>query len=162
MSEHRTSEELKAIEAALGSLVPRQGGMDRDRLMYRAGAASVARRSARWMWPAATATMTLLSVTLAVSLVGRGEPRVVERIKYVTVDGPTKTTPDPSPRSISMNRRQHVESMASSGNYLRLRRLVLAGGVEALPPPPARRGDGIAGPSPITNRDSLLKQLRES
>jgi hypothetical protein len=161
MSEHRTSEELKAIEATLGSLVPQQGGLDRDRLMYRAGAASVDGRSARWMWPAATAAMTLLSATLAISLAGRSEPRVVERIKYVPGDGPTTTTRDPSPPRVSMDRDGRMAVKASSGNYLRLRRLVLAGGVEALPPPP-RRGDGSVRSGPVTSRGSLLKQLRES
>ena len=163
MSEQRTPDELKAIEASLGSLVPQWGGLDRDRLMYSAGVASArGQRSAGWMWPAATAVMTLLSATLAVSLAGRDEPRVVERIKYVSDVGPTKTTPDPSPPGVSVDQERQLPVDASFVSYLRLRRLVLAGGVEALPPPPARRDDGGARPAPITNRNSLLKQLRES
>jgi len=167
MSEPRTSEELKAVEAALGSLVPQQGEFDRDQLMYRAGVASArGGRSTLWAWPAATAVMTLLATTLAVSLAislaGRSEPRVVERIKYVPADGPSKTTSDPSPQGVAMDQDQQVAVKVSPGSYLHLRRLVLAGGVESLPRPAARRDNGDVRPGPITNRDLLLRHLRES
>ncbi len=72
MSQEEPLEELKAIEAALASLVPRGGVLDRDRLMYRAGwAAALAARPSRGAaraWAAAFSIMTAVAATLFVAL----------------------------------------------------------------------------------------------
>ena len=91
--------ELKAIEAALAALAPTTGSLDRDRLMYLAGRASLSAageaRRFRWAWPAATAAMTTVAAALlaVVSLrLAEPAPRIVERI----VEVPVERTPAPS------------------------------------------------------------------
>ncbi len=98
--------ELKAIEAALAALVPTAGGLDRDRLMYLAGRASVLAtgeaRKFRWAWPIATAAMTAVAAALlaVVSLrLADPAPRPleipVERIVRVPVErGPAPARVD--------------------------------------------------------------------
>jgi hypothetical protein len=97
MSTEEESVEFKAIEAALAELAPTAGGLDRDRLMYLAGRASVLAngevRTFRWAWPVATAAMTTVAAALlaVVSLrLADPAPRTVEvpveRIVEVTVE----------------------------------------------------------------------------
>ncbi len=86
MSEQSSApEEMKAFEAALAALAPRRDRLDRDRLMFLAGQASVlsaapvcAGRGALgrlpWMWPAAFSTMTALAATLMVAPLGASRP----------------------------------------------------------------------------------------
>jgi hypothetical protein len=85
--------DLSEFEAALGALVPRAERLDRERLMFLAGQASVelqnsqpgtTRQSrARWAWPAACTTMTGIAAALLVALTIRPAPQVVERIVTV-------------------------------------------------------------------------------
>ena len=93
MSTEEEPLEFNAIEAALAALAPTTGGLDRDRLMYLAGRASVfaagEARTFRWAWPVAMAAMTTVAAALlaVVSLrladpapadrgsAGRAEPR---------------------------------------------------------------------------------------
>lgn len=85
MSEEKQyAENLNAFEAELASLSPQTDRLDRQRLMFLAGQASVAVgrgrsavRSRRWAWPAAFATMTTAAATLMVMLLLRPEPPVV-------------------------------------------------------------------------------------
>lgn len=68
-AEDREEHKLEPVEQALRTLVPIPSRIDRDRLMYLAGQASVRdaavlRAGRRWIWPAATAAMTLVSATL--------------------------------------------------------------------------------------------------
>lgn len=120
--------ELGKLEAALAELAPRAVSLDRDRLMYLAGQASVAtsgsgirensernpqptsdfsrsrlRAVARrgWRWPVAFSGMSALAAALLVILVSR-PPRVVERVVRVTVpvaDVADKYPEAPSPDS---------------------------------------------------------------
>ena len=83
---------LEAVEAELASLRPRDDRLDRERLIFLAGQASVGGRSAarrlvaaRWAWPGACAGMTAVAATLLVALLLRPEPPVVERIRIVEV-----------------------------------------------------------------------------
>jgi hypothetical protein len=101
-------EGLKAFEAALAALVPRGDRLDRDRLMFLAGQASVggilsetataegapgvspvpgkihgqeARAMRRWAWPAAFSAMTAVAATLFVMLLMQaGPPSVVNAV----------------------------------------------------------------------------------
>jgi hypothetical protein len=86
-SEEELPPELKAMEAELSALRPRDDRLDRERLVFLAGRASTAGRPAmgRWAWPAAFAGMTAVAAGLLVALVLRPEPEVVERIRIVTV-----------------------------------------------------------------------------
>ena len=75
--------ELKAIESALGELIPVSSRLDRDKLMFQAGAMSKPAPSRRWAWPAITA---VLSVALAgeslFSWRARPAPQDVEQIVF--------------------------------------------------------------------------------
>ena len=81
------SPELQAIEAQWSRLRPRADRIDRDRLMFLAGQASVAgrvdqsrpARLATWFWPASCAGMTAVAAALFAMLVLRPEPQVAER-----------------------------------------------------------------------------------
>jgi hypothetical protein len=96
---------LSELELALAALVPRDEGLNRDRLMYLAGQASVVSekqesvtplRSVRrrnlmnWAWPSAFATMTGIAALLMVALVVRPEQRVEERIVFVPTAPPER------------------------------------------------------------------------
>jgi len=80
------TESMKAVEAALASLVPRADRLDRDRLIFLAGRESAIAESvprARWVWPGALAAMTTAAAVLLVMLWYQPEPPVV--VKYVEV-----------------------------------------------------------------------------
>jgi hypothetical protein len=86
-------EDLISLEAELARLRPRKERLDRDRLMYLAGRASVGGKAAvrgprAWHWPAALAAMTTIAAVLAVMLVSRPAVQVVERIVEVPVEQP--------------------------------------------------------------------------
>ena len=111
MPEAHEPSDLKALEAALGRLAPREPRLDRDRLLYLAGQASTRAAPMRnWLWPLATAASLALSATLGLQL----------------LNVPTSSSNNGTPPAMLAER-------ASSGDYLRLRALVLAEGVEALP-----------------------------
>jgi hypothetical protein len=68
---------LKALEAELSALCPRDDRLGRDRLIFLAGRASVARPPVgfgRWGWPGAFAGMTMVAATLLVMLLARPQP----------------------------------------------------------------------------------------
>ena len=72
MSEGPISEEIAAIEAALGSLTPAAGGLDRDRVMFLAGRVSgerlqPARPVAARRWPSVMAA-SLVAMTSATAV----------------------------------------------------------------------------------------------
>ena len=89
--ENELPPELKAVEAELASLRPREDRLDRERLVFRAGQTSAggdrASRgaAARGAWPAAFAGMTAVAAALAVALAVRPGPQVVERVRIVKV-----------------------------------------------------------------------------
>jgi hypothetical protein len=95
MSE-RPDPELTALADSLRALAP-QARLDRDALMFRAGAAA-ARRAG--LWPAATLLSSAVAVTLGLVLVLRPSPppRVIERIVTVPAEQltlPREETPEP-------------------------------------------------------------------
>jgi len=121
MSEKRLNEELAAVEAALGSLQPKSTALDRDRLMFLAGRAAAERKPTAWLWPLATAATTLVAITFGTMLATRDGPQVVERVVYVR---PTQQADKPPATSAELRT-----------DYLKLRRLVLLQGVDAMPEP---------------------------
>jgi len=153
---------LPAFEAALASLSPAASAIDRDRLMYLAGQAVGAqspRRHSAWLWPSATAASVLLAVTLAGMLLTRG-PRVVEKTVYIPAKPPAEaeappivqpeqapvaaghekpqlakdaTVGDETPARPEKIDRTPKRKKKPRGDYLQLRRMVVARGVDALP-----------------------------
>jgi hypothetical protein len=164
--EYRSDEfasELKPFEAALGSLIPAASRVDRDRLMYLAGAAgatipSPARipRLHRAFWPCATAAMALVSLGLG-SLLAFRQPQ--ERIVYVShpaANADQSISPSFPQQYVDTEPRIALRSNSSDSSYLVLREQVLRRGVDALDTP-ARGGHG-ANPSDVRNR-TLLKEF---
>jgi hypothetical protein len=156
MSEERLSDELAAIEAALCSLAPAPSNIQRDRLMFLAGKASVNkavshRRLAAMLWPIATAASFLAATTFGILWATGNHPNLVERTSRIpladspmTVDLPL----DASPPSLWANRR--------------LCQTVLEKGVDAMPESSAHRVSG----SPFVPREesyrSLLRQFLDN
>jgi hypothetical protein len=79
---HELSAEMKALEARLAAFSPRDDRLDRERLMFLAGRASVegpleiaSRMPRRWLvrhaWPAAFVCMSSVAAMLLVSLISR-------------------------------------------------------------------------------------------
>ncbi len=83
--------ELKAIESALGELVPVSSRLDRDNLMFQAGAMSSQGARRGWVWPACTAALGLVLCGESLLLVSRPAPQVVERVVYVPAPGSVAT-----------------------------------------------------------------------
>jgi hypothetical protein len=142
--EQSMSGELASFESALRRLSPATARIDRDQLMFRAGCASAARskRIPRWLWPAATAAMTLVSATLAV-LLAQGDREPPGRGQR-PVD--VATTPA-SPRAPSSDdAEQTVEyPPLSQVAYFSLRETVLDRGVDAIPGPMSEANSGHVG-----------------
>jgi hypothetical protein len=164
MSPERLNQDLAAVEAALTSLSPAPSTLDRDRVMYLAGQASGRRQRASrasWLWPCTTAATVLVACTLGVLLAGRSQPQMVERIVYVESGRPGDTEVRPHEASVAEGGR---ESLIPSReqlplDYLKLRQLVLAHGIDALPEPkPAMAPDRKGPPSPSDYRH-LLEQI---
>ena len=135
---------LKDFEASLAALTPAPAALDRDRLMFQAGALTARRRGAvrSRAWPVATAALALATVMQAGLLATR--PRVVrpvERIVYLPAPVPPAPDPppdEPGPRHApALARRPPGPDDAAIGAlaYLELRRQVVQFGLDALPAP---------------------------
>jgi hypothetical protein len=95
MSEIPIDPELNAIASALGDLSPVPSRIDRDRLMFEAGALSRGRtRSNRWIWPSVAAALAMALTGESLFLASRPATRVVERV--VVVREPSGSAPSPS------------------------------------------------------------------
>jgi hypothetical protein len=133
MAEETPRPELTDLERALAGLTPAPPQLDRDRLMFRAGQASVPRRS--WAWPTATAAFAVLAAVLGTVLISRPGLQVRERVVYVEVPAPAPAPPPPAPLSPADT--GPVASVgytaATHADPARLRSQVLRGGVDALP-----------------------------
>jgi len=159
--------DLKAIESALGELVPVPSRLDRDQLMFQAGALSVRSSSrGRWAWPSIAATLALALVAESLMLGFRPLPRAVDRIVVVhepapgaplppagstSSTGPMSgaTLPSPSPVNVLSQRSSSDEALwpllwAGVSDSQRLQDLVLRFGLDALPErgPVLSRSDG--------------------
>jgi hypothetical protein len=172
--------ELAAFHAALERLTPAPDGINIARLLFRAGQLSAPRRS--WAWPCATAASMMLAIALGSVLLLRPAPQPAERIVTVYVPSPIAPPPQPEPAtpSLANGRRQpaggadqpagqphqpadagrHLTSggiPSGDGDYLQLRRQVLAHGLDALPPP-----QPWPAAAPADDTDTLLDLPRGS
>ncbi len=156
--EKQQPEELAAIERALAACTPAPPRVDRDRLMFLAGAASVSAAStpgdsrlptpdprpigklthpAR-LWPAATAALAATSLALAIALWARPEPKqqIVYLDRVITVTAPAVAIAAPAqaleqqPATALAARSTSLAS--SSNNYLHTREVALRLGLDAL------------------------------
>ena len=169
----------KPIEPLLRQLRPRASTVDRDRLMFLAGQAAASPAASpirRWIWPAATAVATCAALVLAVLLLIRPEPQVIREIVYVPQpvsgatqnvvatshpqpDRPPERAADAAPQPEPPPYRRADPSALVADNYLALRDLALAHGVDALP---RFTGDGGGTTAPATSRELLESLLNGS
>jgi hypothetical protein len=149
MSQIPNDAELTGIELALGGLIPAASGLDRDRLMFQAGAFSRSRsRRARWVWPPVAAVLALVVACESVFLARRPAERVV--VVHVPAEALTAEPPrdrlDPSaapaviPSTDVESPGTAPESLAfltgtTTSEHQRLQDLVLRFGLDAFPEP---------------------------
>ena len=171
MSQVPFDPELSSIEAALGDMTPSRSRLDRDRLMFEAGAAS-ARQAARrpLVWPSIAAMLALVAVSESVALLA-----VRNRSAAVVVQQPVPAmeTPaaEPQVQILSQSTQpaasDRQEWLTGGGQPVALRRQVLRFGLEGLPDPPpllthsggtAPAADGAESPPPL-RRFELNKVL---
>lgn len=163
------SPELRAFEARLASLAPRSPAIDRDRLMFEAGRASVrvTPQRIRWAWPTAFSAMSALAASLFLALVLR-PPMVVERLVQVPVavevaeidgsdDGPrVRARADDSATGRQDDDVVQPIAPGSQGpSYLELRDRVLAMGVDTWQAPRDLRS--TAEPREATYHDLMIE-----
>jgi hypothetical protein len=144
MSEALDRPEMNDVEASLGKLSPSPAALDRDRLMFQAGRASV---RVPWLWPAAAATATLTAAALALVLVFRPAPLSVVETKVVIIHKETlPPTPfsEPPPESW-VKAEVWTDEPRPQTDYLRRRQEVLRWGVDMLPPTPP--GEASSAPT---------------
>ena len=177
---YENPDELKHVEQTLVSMMPRPPQVDRDRLMFLAGAASaqesevrgqrseVAKIKGAWTWPAATAALAATSLALAIALVVR--TNAPAQIVYVDRPAPAAPAlspqvaiqPKPSPNlpatatdsAVARSVPRTASRRVPADNYLRSREVALRMGVDALGTPRAA-GGGAA--SPLTYLDWLAE-----
>jgi hypothetical protein len=78
MSQDPLDPEFASIEAALGKLVPARSRLDRDQLMFQAGAISTRPGArSRWVWPSMAAMLAVVALSESVALAVRPNPQVV-------------------------------------------------------------------------------------
>jgi hypothetical protein len=193
VDEDRSNQEIndrEELERALALLKPASSRIDRDNFLFLAGRASVepirpGGALRQWMWPAATLLSTLAALVLFALLITRpqsgwpvAQARQTDAPEYVTVGKFAPAAPEKvSAGTVSEGRDAAVEGnlvqavtsfgndgeIAAASNYPRLRSLVLAYGIEALPEPtalPRPAGDSALA-EPRTERE-LFKLLSKS
>lgn len=168
-SEHLTPD-LRAFEAALAALAPKAAALDRDRLMYEAGRASLAPLHPPhrgWAWPAAFSAMSALAASLLLALVLR-PPTVVERVvrraaTATVVETQQRDEPAIGEGSLvqaggaltAQPTDARAHQPAPEPSYLDLRDRVLAMGIDTWQPP-ARLAQTESQPQP-TYRELLIE-----
>jgi hypothetical protein len=132
--------ELSALAGALRALAP-QARLDRDALLFRAGAAAAQRP---WLWPAATLLSAGVALALGLVLLLRPSPppQVIERVVVVPAERPA-----PAPPREEMPEPPPAEPYAPEGlpepasPYRKVEEHLLRWGLEGLgepaDPPPA-------------------------
>jgi len=151
--------ELKAIEAALGSLVPARSRIDRDRVMFRAGQASVRRsRLGLLTWNSIAASLALLALGEGILLVHRPAPKTVVVFREPAT-APIGPLAEPSvaeaPASLPIERSLSLGQTA----YERLAAQVLRYGLDGLPASPTAVSSA-SGPWPASSGQMLQEELR--
>ena len=135
-SEERLTPAERELEIALGMLAP-AATIDRDRMMFRAGQASVRRRQRLWQ-----GTTAALAVVLVASVGIRMAPQPPASPRFAAE--PMRSVE--SERWVSDVGAGDASELEYRAEYLNLRDRVLIGGVDVLPAP---TGSASASESPI-------------
>jgi hypothetical protein len=159
MFNHTPDPALSGFTNGLADLAPDPGGLDRDRLLFRAGGVRPTRRLRYWQ--AVAGLLAVAALGLGTALVLR-PTRMVDQVVYVSVpiflpippeEPASEETPPFLPRRAEPGPRARAEL-----DGFRLRQQVLLFGVEALPPPHAWSGPA-PDPMPL---ETLLGMPAES
>jgi hypothetical protein len=142
------NENLRPLEQTLAGFTPAPPQLDRDRLMFLAGAASevgsrkpeVGDRSVggrNWLWPASNATLAATSLALAIALFARPAPQPLLVVREATP--PTVQPPQvaaerdvPPPRFAAV---VPPRQAATTDSYLKTREVALRMGLDAIGSP---------------------------
>jgi hypothetical protein len=169
--------ELTAVEAALGSLAPAPGRLDRDRVMFQAGRAAPHRSLARAGWPALAACLAVVAAGEGALLSSRPAIRYVDRVVVVREPAPSLApAPAPAPTSAPIAGPEPEPEPKLAGDvvearlpfltltrvetdYERLRARVLEYGLDGLPEPPTLAAYS-GGPSAVRPDESAAALLR--
>jgi hypothetical protein len=168
MSLNPSGPEPTSIEQALRQLTPAPSRIDRDRLMFQAGAvSSKAGLHHRWVWPSIAAALALVAVSESIALAVRPPREIV-------VQAPAPSGGLSEPESIEIlsqtpeDRTRAPDPWLPRGtDSLDLKRQVLRFGLEGLPDPPplltqSRIGsepDADSGESRLLHRYELNKVI---
>lgn len=132
------------LQAVLAGLTPARSAIDRDRVMFCAGRASVQRRTRLWQGLSSALVVLLLASVVAGPFVGDSE-------------GGSETVARPvaraSHRAIEPVDQEQIEAFRQ---YVRTRRAVLNRGVEAIEASSGLERDSIAPPLTREDLDDLL------
>jgi len=134
----------RELEATLATLAPAAARVDRDRVMFRAGRASAARRSHLWQ-----GLTCILGMVIIVSVASR--PQLTARDQH-----PERATfgmPSPPSQAVVTVDEDRLKAFRQ---YVRTRRAVLDRGVDAIPAPSEVRERRFDPPITRENLDDLL------
>jgi len=126
----------RELELALSSVRPARGGLNRDRVLFRAGQASARRQGMRMA--GAMGVLSGLLATVAVMLaLDTPQTRVLEHIVYREAPAPTHLASHEAVESLPQAALSPLPSPGAQAEYLRLRQAVLERGLDELPAAPA-------------------------
>jgi hypothetical protein len=129
---------LNDLERLLAALPPRPMNLDRDRLLFRAGQASMRRG---WIWPFAALIMAVAASWLGLIVALRPMPEPVIRIVRVEVPVPALATNEPREKDPPVAPSYSLEGPSPNLSYWRMQQQALRFGVEGLPEPAAEAGE---------------------
>jgi len=135
MAENNPRPDVAEVEALLQDLKPSPAGLDRDRVLFRAGRAS-ALGPGRLVCPAVSGVLALATVALSVALAARPEPE--ERVVYVMVPQPAppkKPAPANRPPNVIDEGTSTTDRALLTGGRSLMERQLLRWGLDALPAP---------------------------
>jgi hypothetical protein len=162
--------DLKGIESALGELVPRSSRLDRDKLMFQAGAISGPAVRRRYLWPSIAATLCVALAGESLFLRNQAAPRVVERIVMVPAAAPAPSSggvgnvaiENADSQAERAREPQALSSWAVASDYRRMQDLVIRFGLDALPERSAlfaRGDDGEVAPAASLKPAGAMRNL---
>jgi hypothetical protein len=161
MSLNPSGPEPTSIEQGLRQLIPAPSHIDRDRLMFQAGAISgKAGLHHRWVWPSIAAVLALVAVSESIALAVRPSREIV-----VQVPAPAARGRLSEPESIEIlsqappDRTWAPDPWLPTGtDSLDLKRQVLRFGLEGLPDPPPllTQSQSSSGPDADSGESRLL------